>query len=63
MKNNLAIIVKALEESRWLISDEYSAVIDEDIKQRYEEVLGKIDIALKEIKEGEVSYGTTLKNK
>lgn len=63
MKNNLAIIVKALEESRWLISDEYSAVIDEDIKQRYEEVLGKIDIALKEIKEGEVSYGSTLENK
>ena len=63
MKNNLAIIVKALEESRWLISDEYSAVIDEDIKQRYEEVLGKIDIALKEIKEEKGSYGTTLENK
>ena len=50
MKKNLAIIVKALEESRWLISDEYSTVMDEDIKQKYEEVLGKIDIALKEIK-------------
>jgi putative AlgH/UPF0301 family transcriptional regulator len=52
-KMNFAIIVKALEESRWLISDEYSAVIDDDIKQKYEEVLEKIDIALKEIKEEE----------
>jgi len=44
------IILKALEEARWLISDEYSAVIDEDIKQKYEAVLEKIDEALKETK-------------
>ena len=26
MKKNLAVIVKALEESRWLISDEYRRI-------------------------------------
>lgn len=49
-KKDTSIILKALEESRWLISEEYSAVIDEDIKQKYEAVLEKIESALKEIK-------------
>jgi hypothetical protein len=50
-RNGMAVILKALEEAKWLISDEYSAVMDEEIKHRYEEVLGNIDRALKEIRE------------
>ena len=48
---DISIVLKALEESQWLISDEYSAVINDDIKQKYEEVLETINKALKEIRD------------
>ena len=40
------IIVSALKEAQWLISEEYQSLIDEDLKQKYEEVLKKIADAM-----------------
>ena len=50
MKMDRSIVVKALEGAKWLISDEYSSVIDEELKQNYEVVLELIENALREIK-------------
>lgn len=46
----MSIIVKALEEAKWLISEEYSSVIDEELKEKYEDVLELIENALREIR-------------
>ncbi len=43
------IISSALKEAQWLISEEYQSVADEELKQKYEEVLGKIKNALEQI--------------
>ena len=50
MKKDMLLIREALEGSRWLISDEYSSVVDVELKQKYEEVLKGIEKALVEIR-------------
>lgn len=49
-KEKLNIIKDALEESEYLISEEYQSLIDDDLKERYDTVLAKLENALKQIK-------------
>ena len=42
-------IVSALKEAQWLISEEYQAVVDEDLRQKYDEVLKKLGNVLERI--------------
>jgi len=51
MKKDMLLIVKALKEAMWLISDEYNSVVDEGLKHKYEEVLEVIEKALEEIRQ------------
>ena len=44
------IILIALEEAQHLISEEYQSIADEDLRQRYDEVLKKIKKAINQIK-------------
>jgi len=40
------IVSSALKEAQWLISEEYQSVADEELKQKYEDVLKKIEGAI-----------------
>jgi hypothetical protein len=51
MTKDMLLVLKALEDSKWLISDEYSSIIDDELKQRYEEVLEIIEKAIEQLKE------------
>ncbi len=47
MKNE--IIKEALEEAKYLLSNEYQSLIDEDLISEYNNVLEKITVALSEL--------------
>ncbi|MCX5699745.1 MAG: hypothetical protein NTX01_08650 [Candidatus Omnitrophica bacterium] len=48
-KKDMDLIVDALQEARSLISEEYQALLDEELRHRYDEVLGKVERAIKQI--------------
>lgn len=45
-KDELTIVIEALSEASYLISNEIQSVIDEDVYKEYDLVLNKIDSAL-----------------
>ena len=44
------IIIDALEEAQFLISDEYQSVQDDELRQKYDSVLDKIQKAINILK-------------
>lgn len=46
---NNEIIKEALEEAKYLLSNEYQSLIDEDLISEYNNVLEKITFALSEL--------------
>lgn len=54
-QDKLLIVDEALAEARYLISNEIQSVIDEDVYDEYQNVLDKIDCALKIVKEYKIS--------
>jgi hypothetical protein len=46
---NKTIILSALKEAIYLISDEYQSVVDEDLQEKYSEVIEKLNNAIIEL--------------
>lgn len=46
-KEKLQSIINALEEALSLISEEYETLQDEELKQKYDGVIGKLEKAIK----------------
>lgn len=49
-KEELQSIINALEEALSLISEEYETLQDEELKQKYDAVVEKLEKAIKQVK-------------